>query len=134
MRPKPTVADWIVKTMVAVAGADGRLNAREVELIQMVYESQTGKSADVSGIVLAVQAYATKHDVLAELSAAAGSMSPELKEEIIRAARLMLLADERVAGKEREKLKEIAAALQVSEIRLSEIVEAMEPNSDKEPR
>ena len=134
MRRKPTVADWIVKTMVAVAGADGRLNAREVELIQMVYESQTGKSADVSGIVLAVQAYATKHDVLAELSAAAGSMSPELKEEIIRAAHLMLLADERVAGKEREKLKEIAAAPQVSEIRLSEIVEAMEPNSDKEPR
>ena len=134
MPREPTVADWIVKTMVAVAGADGRLNAREVELIQTVYESQTGKSADVSGIVLAVQAYATKHDVLAELSAAAGSMSPELKEEIIRAAHLMLLADERVAGEEREKLKEIAAALQVSEIRLSEIVEAMEPNSDKERR
>lgn len=33
MPSKAYVADWILKTMVAVAAADGRLNAREVELI-----------------------------------------------------------------------------------------------------
>ena len=114
--------------MVAVAGADGRLNAREVELIQKVYESETGKSVTVSGILRAVQAYATKHDVLAELSVAAGSMSAELKDEIIRAAYLMLLADEHIAGKERDKLKDIATALQISETHLSALVEAIEPS------
>jgi hypothetical protein len=39
------------------------------------------------------QACATKRDVVAGLSAAAGSMSEETKEEVIRAAYLTLLAD-----------------------------------------
>jgi uncharacterized membrane protein YebE (DUF533 family) len=109
---KPTDADWILKAMVAVAAADGRLDAREVGLIQKVYRDQTGRSVEVSGVVLAVQVYATKRDVLAELAAVAGSMSRETKEEIIRAAYLTVLADKRIAGEERERLKAIAAALQ----------------------
>lgn len=133
MPRKLTAADWILKTMAAVAGADGRLNAREVGLIQKIYRDETGKSVDVSGIVRAVEAYATKHDLLAELSEAAGAMSAELKDEIIRAAYLMLRADEHVAGKEREKLQDIAAALEISETHLSAIVDATESSYDKEP-
>lgn len=132
MAQKLTDADWILKTMVAVAGADGRLDAREVGLIQKVYKDQTGSSVDVSGVVLAVQAYAAKRDVLAELSVAAESMSRETKEEIIRAAYLMLLADKRIAGEERRKLKDIAAALQMSEVHFDAIVEGTEPTSGKE--
>ena len=41
-------AHWVLKAMVAVAGADGRLNAREVGLIQKVYEDETGRSVDAS--------------------------------------------------------------------------------------
>ena len=41
---KPTEADWILKAMVAVAAADGRLNAPEVGLIQKVYQELTGRS------------------------------------------------------------------------------------------
>jgi uncharacterized membrane protein YebE (DUF533 family) len=129
---KPTDADWILKAMVAVAGADGRLDAREVGLIQKVYQDQTGRGVDVSGVVLAVQAYATKRDVLAELSAAAGSMSRETKEEIIRAAYLTLLADKRIAGEERKRLKDIAVALQICEIHLDAIIEGTEPTSREE--
>ena len=77
MVQKPTEADWILKAMVAVAAAEGRQNAPEVGLIQKVYQELTGRSLDVSGVVLAVQAYATKRDVLIELSAAAGSISRE---------------------------------------------------------
>jgi tellurite resistance protein len=102
--------------MVAVAAADGRLDAREVGLIQKVYQDQTGHSVDVSGVVLAVQAYATKRDVLVELSVVAGSMSEETKKAIIRAAYLTLLADKRIAEEERIRLKGIAHALQISEI------------------
>ena len=128
MAQKPTDADWILKAMVAVAGADGRLNAREVGLIQKVYQDQTGRSVDVSGVVLAVQAYTTKRDVLSEFSAAAGSISVATKKEIIRAAYLTLLADKRIAGEERERLKDIAAALQISEIDLDAIIEGSEPS------
>ena len=131
MAQKPTDADWILKAMVAVAGADGRLNAREVGLIQKVYLGQTGRSVDVSGVVLAVQAYTTRRDVLAEFSAAAGSMSGATKEEIIRAAYLTLLADKRIAGEERERLKDIAAALQISEIDLDAIIEGSGPSDGR---
>jgi len=86
----------------------------------------------VSGVVLAAQAYATRRDVVAELSAAAGSMSQETKEEIIRAAYLTLLADQRIAGEERKRLQEIAAALQISAIQLDAIVEGTEPTSGDE--
>jgi tellurite resistance protein len=120
---KPGDADFILKAMVAVAAADGRLDAREVGLIQKVYQDQTGRPVDVSGVARAAEAYATKRDVLAELSAAAGGMSRETKEEIIRAAYLVLLADDRIAGEERKKLKDIAAALQIPEIHFGAILE-----------
>jgi tellurite resistance protein len=123
---KPTDADWILRAMVAVAAADGRLDAREVELIQKVYKERTGRSVDVSGVVLAVQTYATQRDVLAELSAVAGSMSRETKEEIIRAAYLTLLADKRIAGEECKKLKDVATALQISEKDYFAIVQGIE--------
>ena len=129
MPRKLTVADWILKTMAAVAGADSRLNAREVGLIQKIYQDETGESVDVSGIVRAVEAYATKHDLLAELALAAGGMSADVKDEIIRAAYLMLHADEHIAGKERETLQGIAAALEISETHLSAIIAATEASS-----
>ena len=56
MANKPTDADWILKAMVAVAASDGRLDSREVGLIQQVYQYQTGRTVDVSGVASAVQA------------------------------------------------------------------------------
>ena len=117
-----TEVDWILKAMVAVAAADGRLNAREVGLIQKVYQKQTGHPVDVGGVAMAAETYATKRDVLVELSAVAGGMSQETKEEIIRAAYLVLLADNRIAGEERKMLQDIAAALQVSKSHFDAIV------------
>lgn len=100
-------------------------------MIQKVYQNQTGHAVDLSGVVLAVQAYATKQDVLAELSAASGSISSELKEEIIRPAYVMLLADNRLAGQEHGMLKD-SARLKISEIRLWAIVESIDPSSAKD--
>ena len=123
MVEKPTEADWILRAMVAVAAADGRLDAREVGLIQQVYEERTGRPVDVSGVASAAEVYATKRDILAELAAISGSMRRETKEEIIRSAYLVLLADGRIAGEERKKLKDIAIALQVPEIHFGAILE-----------
>ena len=120
-----TEVDWILKAMVAVAAADGRLHAREVGLIQKVYQKQTGHPVDVGGVAMAAETYAMKRDVLVELSAVAGGMSQETKEEIIRAAYLVLLADNRIAGEERKMLQDIAAALQVSKSHFDAIVRAV---------
>jgi tellurite resistance protein len=119
---KPTDADWILRAMVAVAAADGRLDAREVGLIQKVYEERTGRPVDVSGVARAAEVYA-KRDVLTELTVIASCMSRETKEEIIRSAYLVLLADGRIAGEERKKLKDIAAALRIPEIHFGTILE-----------
>lgn len=78
-------ADWILKVMAAMAAADHRLDAREVTLIQRVYEELTGEPVDVSGVVSAVQVYARK-DVLEELSEVAGSLSTKAKAAILRGA------------------------------------------------
>jgi uncharacterized tellurite resistance protein B-like protein len=106
-------ADWILKVMAAMAAADRRLDAREVTLIQRVYEELTGEPVDVSGVVSAVQVYARK-DVLEELSEVAGSLSTKAKAAILRGAYETILANSYVSQAERDTLDGIAAALQLS--------------------
>ena len=106
-------ADWILKVMAAMAAADHRLDAREVTLIQRVYEELTGEPLDISGVVSAVQVSARK-DVLEELSQVAGSLSTEAKAAILRGAYETILANSYVSQAERDTLDGIAAALQLS--------------------
>ena len=115
-------ADWILKAMVAVAGSDGGLDQRETGLIQQVYQDQSGQSITAEEVARAAETY-SKGDAIAEFAAAAKVLDERTKEEMIRAAYLVLLADDRIAGEERKKLKDIAAALQVPEIHFGAILE-----------
>jgi tellurite resistance protein len=108
--------------MVAVAASDGKLDSPEIGLIQQVYQDQSGRSLTADEVTRAAEANA-KGDTIAEFAAAAKGLDQHAKEEIIRAAYLVLLADDRIAGEERKKLKDIAAALQVSEIHFGAILE-----------
>jgi tellurite resistance protein len=114
--------DWILKAMVAVASADGKLEPREIGLIQQVYRDQSGKSLSPEEIGR-TSADAVTGDLMAEFAAAGRMLDRDIKEEMIRAAYLVLLADERIAGEERKKLKDIAAALQIPEIHFGAILE-----------
>ena len=121
---KPTEADWILKAMVAVAASDGRLDSREVGLIQQIYQGPDGPPARrADEVARAAEANASRRDVIAELRRRGKILDKESKEEIIRAAYLVLLADDRIAGEERKKLKDIAAALKISEIHFGAILE-----------
>ena len=115
-------ADLILKAMIAVASADGALDDSEVRLIQQVYEDQAGRPITPEQIAAAAEAN-TKDGIMAELTAAAPVLVRETKEEIIRAAYLTLLADDRIAAEERKKLKDIAMALRVPEIHFGAILE-----------
>ncbi len=115
-------AELILKAMIAVASADGGLEDREVSLIQQVYEDQAEMPITREEIAEVSQA-STRDGLLAELSAAASVLDRETKEEIIRAAYLTLLADDRIAAEERKKLKDIATALRVPEIHFGAILE-----------
>jgi tellurite resistance protein len=120
--PADAEADWILRAMVAVAAADGRLDTREVGLIQRIYADQSGRSLTADQVARAAEANA-KGDVLAEFGAASKVLDMDAKEEIIRAAYLVLLADELIAGQERKKLQDLAAALQIPEIHFGAILE-----------
>ncbi|MEE8633222.1 MAG: hypothetical protein V3S93_01975 [Methyloceanibacter sp.] len=115
-------ADWVLKAMVAMAAADGRLDSRETDLIRQVYEDRTGRKLAADEVARAVGANATG-DALAQFAAASKTLDLETKEEMVRAVYLVLLADERIAGEERKKLKEISDALQISENHLGVILE-----------
>jgi len=115
-------ADWVLKAMVAVAAADGRLDSRETDLIRQVYEDRTGRKLAADEVARAVGANATG-DALAEFAAASKTLDLETKEEMVRGAYLVLLADERIAEEERKKLKEISGALQIPENHFGAILE-----------
>ena len=115
-------ADWILRAMVAVASSDGGLDERETGLIQQVYRDQSGRVLSADEIAREAEALA-KGDAIAEFGAAARVLDQATKEEVIRAAYLVLLADDRIAGEERKKLKDIAAALQIPEIHFGAILE-----------
>ena len=120
--PANSEADWILKAMIVVASSDGGLDERETSLIQQVYEDQSGHVVSADDIAREAASLA-KADAIAQFAAAARVLDQDAKEEVIRAAYLVLLADERIAGEERKKLKDIAAALQIPEIHFGAILE-----------
>ena len=120
--PARSSADYILKAMIAVATADGRLESREINLIQQIYQDQLGQPVGAEMIAEATQGN-TRGDLLAQLTAAANTLDEETKEEIIKASYLVLLADDRIAGEERKKLQDIAAALKIPEIHFGAILE-----------
>jgi tellurite resistance protein len=115
-------ADWILKAMIMVASSDGGLDERETGLIQQVYQDQSGRAISADEIAREADALA-RGDAIAQFAAAAKVLDLNAKEEVIRAAYLVLLADDRIAGEERKKLKDIAGALQVPEIHFGAILE-----------
>ena len=115
-------ADWVLKAMVVMAAADGRLDSRETDLIRQVYEDRTGRKLAADDVARAVGANATG-DALAQFAAASKTLDLETKEEMVRAAYLVLLADERIVGEESKKLKEISGALQIPENHFGAILE-----------
>jgi len=120
-KPETDGADWILKAMVAVAGSDGQIDESETDLIQQVYLDQSGRTLTADEVSRTAEA--AKGDLIAEFAAAAKVLDQNTKEEMIRAAYLVLLADDRIAGEERKKLKDIAAALQIPEIHFGAILE-----------
>lgn len=116
-------ADWILRSMVDMASSDGRLDSREISLIQKVYLDRSGRSLTADEVANAGQENVKGGNMLDQLAAVAPDLDRDTKEEIIRASYLVLLADDRIAGEERKRLQDIAAALQVPEIHFGAILE-----------
>lgn len=114
--------DWVLKAMIVVAASDGGLDARETGLIQQVYRDHSGQALSADEVARAAEVLA-KRDAIAEFAAAAKTLDNGAKEDIIKGAYRVLLADNRIAGEERKKLKDIADALRVAEIHFGAMLE-----------
>ena len=115
-------ADWLLTAMVAVAASDGRLDTREVAIIQQVYAREAGRMLTADEVARATEANANG-DMLVQIAAAERTLDQATKEEMIRAAYLVLLADDRIAGEERKKVQDLAVALKIPEIHFGAILE-----------
>jgi len=130
-RPASQDTDWILKAMVAVAASDGGLHTHEIGLIQQIYQDQSGRVLSAEEVARAAEALATG-DAIAAFAAASKTLDQGTKEEVIRCAYRVLLADDRIAGEERKTLKDIADALKIPEIHFGAILEDLAAGSPRQ--
>jgi uncharacterized tellurite resistance protein B-like protein len=111
--------------MIAMAASDGRLDDREIEMIQRTYHELTAEELTADDVRHASEANSKGDDILGDLRRASSQLSMPTKEEIIQGVYLVLLADDKISGEEKKRLKDIANSLDVHEIHLGTILEEL---------
>lgn len=120
----------ILQAMISIASADGEIDAEEMATLRSRYAKETGEQVSIGDIAKAARELKSNSgNPVDALSAASTEMDNATKETLLRASYLVLLADGRVAARERKKLQDFASALKISEIHLSVILEDM-PRDD----
>ena len=121
----------ILQTMVAIAGADGRLVESETATICRLYQRLTGDEIAPVGVAQALEARAASSLYLADLlKSRRGELDMKARESLLRAAYLVLMSDKRVSARERKKLHDYAKALEIPDIHLTAILEDLSPLSE----
>lgn len=118
---------FILQAMVSMAAADEALDEAETATICRIYEQVTAQAITVADVREEAEGRRTSETRLAaELKEACNEIDKPTKENIIRAAYLVLLADGRIAARERKKLKDFADALKIPEIHYTMILEDLD--------
>jgi tellurite resistance protein len=114
----------ILQAMVSMASADGEIDTDEIAVIRSVYANETGEDISTRDVTqAAAMLQASSENLSSVLSIANATMDKPVKEVLLKASYLVLLADGRVAARERKRLQDFANALKISEIHLSVILE-----------
>ena len=114
----------ILQAMVSMASADGEIDSDEIAVIRSVYANETGEDISTRDVTqAATMLQASSESLSSVLSIANATMDKPVKEVLLKASYLVLLADGRVAARERKRLQDFANALKISEIHLSVILE-----------
>ncbi len=118
---------FILQAMLSMAAADGDLHDNELATIRTVYERITGEMVTVDDIKIAPHGDQAQGLAFAgQLAVARDQLTRELKETILSSAYMVLLADGRVAARERKMLMDFVTALKISEVQRSIIFEDVE--------
>lgn len=114
----------LVRAMVAIASADGILEVSEINSISHIYQDlvghplKTGMVAKVSK-TMAGENYSI-HD---DLGLTQAEISQSMKENIICACYLVMVADGEISEVEKQRINEIASTLHVPAHRAIELIE-----------
>ena len=120
----PANQQLILQAMVLMASADGKIDADETATIRSVYANETGEEISTEDVTKAAEMLRASSDSFSSaLSDASATMDNAVKEALLRASYLVLLADGRVSSRERKRLQDFAGALMIPEIYLSVILE-----------
>lgn len=119
--------DLMLRSMISMAAADGDVADVETATVAAVFEQVAGESVEAGEIEAAASGIVADTSALkADLSGAADALEKSDKEAIVKAAYLVLIADGRVAARERKRLFDIAHALDMPDIHISAILENVE--------
>jgi len=118
---------FILQAMVSMAGATGEGHESEAATIGALYARVTGDEVSVDEISAAPEAYRARSLTFArQLEQERHRLTRTTKEAILRGAYMILLADGHIGARERKKLSDFAAALDISEIHRGVILEDVE--------
>lgn len=115
--------DYILQAMVSMAAADGDVVESEVAAIRDIYAEMNGGEAVLTEVD---HAPATLQSLIDGLARDRKTLARRTREDILRAAYRVLLADGHIAAGERKKLEDIAEALRIPEIHKNVILEDVE--------
>lgn len=119
--------DLMLRAMISMAKADGSLADVEITTISAIFEQVAGDAVSETEIADAASGIAGSSSALAaDLKAAASDIDKQVKEAIIKAAYLVLLADGKVASAERKNLFDIAASLNMPDIHVTAVLEGLD--------
>lgn len=119
--------DYILQAMVSMAAADGDVHESEVAAIRSIYAHTTGR--EISDIDLG-RAPVARRGLTGDLARDRKTLARNVREDILRAAYRILLADGQIAAGERKILEDIAEALEIPEIHKNVILEEIEEGSN----
>jgi tellurite resistance protein len=105
----------LLKTLVALAWADGEIDAGETEWLEKVFDSLGLSSAERDLIVAVPQALPSKEEFATVLT------EEEDRLFLLRVLITMAMSDGTVAVEELDMLKEVSARLGVSDSKLEEL-------------
>jgi tellurite resistance protein len=107
-----TERDYIVRTTLAIALADGRLDDSEVRTSAAIFKEVTGREIGTERVrELALGVKGGAEGLVKELKGASARISESTKLLIVKAAYLALAADGQVTAEEEQRIGDIAIAL-----------------------
>ena len=111
----------MLQTMAMMMIADGDIDDREVEVIQGIYQQLTGTALSRDELIGEAHRHGANANLTFALAEVRTSMNAEGREQVLRAAMHVALADEVLTDEEKALLDQIASTLMIPSSRASMI-------------